>query len=159
MRDATFTDPDLTTFTRLDGHGLQVVGQRLEPDRAVLACKVAEPDPWCRRCGAQGVVRGTVVRELAHEPLGWRPTIVQVRVPRYRCEGCAHVWRQDISTAAEPRAKLTRGALRWVSVTGCWHCPGRRGAGSTTSATTVRRFLSRRAPIAWRGGASGAPPG
>lgn len=114
MRDATFTDPDITTFTRLDGHGLRVVGQRLEPDRAVLACRVAEPDPWCRRCGAQGVVRGTVVRELAHEPVGWRPTIVQVRVPRYRCEGCAHVWRHDISAAAAPRAKLTRGALRWA---------------------------------------------
>ncbi len=44
MLDATFTRPDLTTFTRLDDLGLQVVGQRLEPDRAVLACRVTEPD-------------------------------------------------------------------------------------------------------------------
>jgi len=27
MSDATFADPDLTTFARLDGLGLQVIGQ------------------------------------------------------------------------------------------------------------------------------------
>jgi len=35
--DATFASPDLTTFCRLDKLGLHVVGQRLEPDRAVHA--------------------------------------------------------------------------------------------------------------------------
>lgn len=44
MPDATFTRPDLTTFTRLDGLGLEVTGQLLEPDRSVLACRVVEPD-------------------------------------------------------------------------------------------------------------------
>ena len=34
--------PDLGSFCRLDELGLQVVGQRLEPGRAVLACWVAE---------------------------------------------------------------------------------------------------------------------
>ncbi len=47
MRDATFAGPDLSTFCRLDELGLEVVGQRLEPDRAVLACRVVEPDRWC----------------------------------------------------------------------------------------------------------------
>jgi transposase len=51
--DATFGCPDLTTFCRLDELGLVVVGQRLEPDRAVLACRVLEADDgtegWCRR--------------------------------------------------------------------------------------------------------------
>lgn len=55
MPDATFTRPDLTTFTRLDGLGLEVTGQLLDPDRSVLACRVVEPDDWCRRCGCQGV--------------------------------------------------------------------------------------------------------
>jgi len=32
--DATFACPDLTTFARLEELGLEVVGQRLEPDRA-----------------------------------------------------------------------------------------------------------------------------
>lgn len=112
--DATFTAPDLTTFARLDELGLEVTGQRLEPDRAVLACRVLEPDEWCRRCGCEGIPRDTVTRELAHEPLGWRPTTLAVTVRRYRCTGCPHVWRQDTTLAAEPRAKLSRRGLRWA---------------------------------------------
>jgi len=114
LLDATFARPDLTTFCRLDDLGLEVVGQHLEPDRAVLACRVRESDRWCRRCGGEGVPRDSVTRRLAHEPFGWRPTTLLVTVPRYRCADCAHVWRQDLSRAAEPRAKLTRGGLRWA---------------------------------------------
>jgi transposase len=55
-----------------------------------------------------------VTRRLAHEPLGWRPTILEVVVRRYRCTGCGHVWRQDTTKAAEPRAKLSRRGLRWA---------------------------------------------
>jgi transposase len=112
--DATYDSPDLTRFCSLDELGLVVVGQQVRRDRAVLACRVAEPDLWCRRCGSQGTARDSVVRPLAHEPLGWRPTTLLVTVPRYRCSNCSHVWRQDLSSAAEPRAKLTRGALRWA---------------------------------------------
>lgn len=83
--------PDLTTFCRLDELGLEVIGQRLEPDRAVLACRVVEPDSWCRRCGCEGVARDSVTRRLAHEPLGWRSTTLLVTVRRYRCTGCGHV--------------------------------------------------------------------
>jgi transposase len=53
-------------------------------------------------------------RRLAHEPLGWRPTTLVVTICRYRCTGCGHVWRQDTSLAAEPRAKLSRRGLRWA---------------------------------------------
>jgi transposase len=112
--DATFACPDLTTFAHLDELGLQVVGQRLAPARAVLACRVVEPDQWCRRCGCEGVPRDTVTRWLAHEPLGWRPTTLEVTVRRYRCPGCGHVWRQDTTKAAQPRAKLSRRGLRWA---------------------------------------------
>ncbi len=101
-------------FCRLDELGLEVLGQRLEPDRAVLACRVVEADQWCRRCGCEGTARDTVTRQLAHEPLGWRPTTLLVKVRRYQCTGCAHVWRQDTSLAAEPRARLSRSALRWA---------------------------------------------
>ena len=80
----------------------------------MLACRVVEPDDWCHRCGCQGTSRGSVVRRLAHEPFGWRPTTLQVTVRRYRCAECAHVWRQDTSLAAEPRAKLSRRGLRWA---------------------------------------------
>jgi transposase len=112
--DAGFARADLTSFCRLDELGLEVTGQRLELDRAVLACRVLEPDQWCRRCGCEGVVRDTVIRRLAHEPLGWRPTMLAVTIRRYRCTGCGHVWRQDTSLAAEPRARLSRGGLAWA---------------------------------------------
>jgi len=114
MPDSTFVTPDVTTFARLDGLGLQVVGQFLEPDRAVLACRVAGGDRTCRRCGGRGVLRDSVTRRLAHEPMGWRPTLLLITVRRYRCAGCGHVWRQDTSAAAEPRARLSRGGLRWA---------------------------------------------
>ncbi|MEU9829346.1 ISL3 family transposase [Micromonospora chersina] len=114
MSDAAFACPDLTKFCRLDELGLAVTGQRLKPDHAVLACRVVEPDQWCRRCGCEGIPRDTVTRELAHEPLGWRPTMLVATVRRYRCTACGHVWRQDTSLAAEPRAKLARRGLRWA---------------------------------------------
>ncbi len=114
MSDATFATPDLTTFTGVDELGLEVTGQRLEPGRAVLACRVLEPDDWCHRCGEQGVSRDTVRRRLAHEPFGWRPTTLLVTVRRYRCSGCGHVWRQDTTRAAPPRAKISRAGLSWA---------------------------------------------
>ncbi|GAB2679639.1 ISL3-like element IS1096 family transposase [Thalassiella azotivora] len=121
MLDATFATPDVTTFCGLDELGLVVVGQRLERDRAVLACRVADhavddADRWCRRCGCEGRARDTVTRQLAHKPLGWRPTTLLVTIRRYKCTGCSHVWRQDTSRAAEPRAKLTRTAVRCALV-------------------------------------------
>ena len=114
MADATFADPDLTTFCRLEELGLQAVGQFLEPDRAIITCRVVDTGDQCGRCGQRGAPRDTVSRLLAHEPLGWRPTLLLVTVRRYHCAGCARVWRQDTSRAAEPRAKLSRRALRWA---------------------------------------------
>ena len=86
MLDVTFACPDLT-FCRLDDLGLEVTGQQLQTDRAVLACRVREPDRWCRRCDCEGVPRDSVTRRLAHEPFGWRPTMLVVTVCRYRCSG------------------------------------------------------------------------
>jgi hypothetical protein len=68
---------------------LLTVKSRLEPDRAVLACRVLEPDdgteglvPTLRVCRR---IPGAVTRELEHEPLGWRPTTLLVTIRRYRC--------------------------------------------------------------------------
>src|SRR5450631_1791866 len=74
VRDATFACPDLTTFTGLYELGLEVIGQRLDPDCAVLARRVVDPDDsagWCRRCGCEGVPHDSVTRRPAHEPFGW----------------------------------------------------------------------------------------
>lgn len=114
MHHPTFVTPDLTTFCRLDELGLQAVGQLLEADRAVLECRVVEDDPWCRKCGAEGVPRDTVTRPLAHEPFGHRPTTLLVRVRRYRCTHCRRTWRQETSKAAAPREKISRGGIGWA---------------------------------------------
>ena len=45
-----FDRPDLSAFTRLDGLGLEVTGQCIEPDHAVSACRITGEDRWCRRC-------------------------------------------------------------------------------------------------------------
>ena len=116
MPDGTFAAPDLTTFCRLEGLGLEVTGQRLEPGRAVLACRVVEDDRWCGRCGCEGIVHDVVTRRLAHEPFGWRPTTLLIAVRRYRCTGCRHVWRQDTSKAAQSRARISRAGLAWALV-------------------------------------------
>jgi transposase len=120
MSDATcaggFVPPDLTSFCRLDGLGLVVTGQRISAGRAVLACRVVGggADGWCGECGCKAVVRDSVVRRLAHEPFGWRPTTLVVSLRRYRCDSCGRVWRQDMIAAAEPRATLSRRALAWA---------------------------------------------
>ena len=114
MLHATFATPDLTVFCRLDELGLVAVGQRLAPDRAVIECRVAEPDPWCRGCGSRALSRGTDTRQLAHEPFGYRPTMLLVRVRRYKCSGCGRSWREDLTAAAAERAKLSRRGMRWA---------------------------------------------
>ena len=115
MPETTFTGPDLTTFLGLDALGLTAVGQYLTAKHAVIECRmpIGFEDPFCRACGAQGQARGTVARRLAHVPVGWRPTQLVVRVRRFACTHCRRVWRQDTSSLAEPRARLTRSAVEW----------------------------------------------
>ena len=114
MLHPTFATPDLTAFCRLDELGLVAVGQLLEPERAVIECRLVETDPWCHKCGSEGVPRDTVTRPLAHEPFGHRPTTLLVRVRRYRCAQCRRTWRQDMTRAAAPRAKISRLGLEWA---------------------------------------------
>jgi hypothetical protein len=74
MLDATaFARPSLTAFCRLDELGLIVVGQRLESKRAVLACRVADDDRSCGRCGGEGSPRDSVTRQLATNRSGGDP--------------------------------------------------------------------------------------
>ncbi len=120
MAEPTFCGPDLDAFCLLDRLGLAVSGQLVAEDHTVLACRVVEPKEvaerscWCQRCGELGVPRDTVLRRLAHVPVGWRPTVLHVTVRRYRCPGCTHVWRQDTTAAAAPRSTLSRAAVLWA---------------------------------------------
>ena len=60
-------------------HGLECHPGLPEPGQAGVPQLVA------------GVPRDAVVRRLAHEPFGWRPTTLLVTLRRYRCTGCGHV--------------------------------------------------------------------
>jgi hypothetical protein len=106
----TFSSPDLSTFCGLDELGLKATGQSIERGRAVLECRPAVRDSRCGQCGAKGRALGTQGRRLCHVPFGARPTTLLVRVPRFRCDGCGRVWRQDVSKAAASRD-------RWVTTT------------------------------------------
>ncbi|KRE73529.1 hypothetical protein ASG77_20925 [Arthrobacter sp. Soil762] len=46
------------------------------------------------------MVRDTVARELAHEPLGCRPKGLEVTIRRHRCIDCGHVWRDAVEVVA-----------------------------------------------------------
>jgi len=47
--NATFAALCLITFCRLAVLGLEAVGQRLDPDRAVIECRIVGGDPWWRK--------------------------------------------------------------------------------------------------------------
>ena len=119
MPNTIFDRPDLSAFARLDGLGLEVTGQRVEADHAVLARRITGEDRWCRRCGCQGICRGTVVRRLAHEPYGWRPTIVHVSVVPLPVPGV----RSRVASGHESSSPATRQALARSGALGA-HGPG-----------------------------------
>lgn len=108
--DAIFACLVLTAFAGVDALGLEVTGQRIGPDRGVLACRVLDDERWWRRWGCEGVVRDFVMCEPAHGSFGWRPTTLLVTVRRCRCLVCGHVWWQDTSRAAQPGARISRAA-------------------------------------------------
>lgn len=105
------TPPCLDSFCRLDRLGLTVTEQIVHPDHSVLVCTPTTPASPCPTCAGPGARHDTVVRKLAHVPFGWKPTILQVLVPRYRCRPCGRVWRHDVRAAAPTRGKLSRDAV------------------------------------------------
>ena len=110
------TPPCLDTFCRLDRLGLSVTAQRVEPDHTVLRCRPTTPPLPCPGCARPGVRHDAVLRRLVHVLFGWKPTILDVVVPRYRCWPCRRIWRHSITAAALSKGKLSREAIM-VAVT------------------------------------------
>jgi transposase len=69
-----------------------------------------------RGCGCEAEPRDSVTRRLAHEPPGWRPTMLPITIRRYRCSGCQ---RQQLTALfaddEHVRVEATRGIYRHVS--------------------------------------------
>ena len=106
----------LATFCRLGGLGLVVAGRRLSRERATLLCRPVESDGWCHRCGCHGQPRGSVPRELARVPSGWRSTILRVRLRRCLCAPVAGVSGARTSRARRSRVPVCRAVCcggRW----------------------------------------------
>lgn len=118
MLNATFSTPDLDSFCLLDRLGLTVTGQHVADDHTVLRCRVVAPedpverDCWCHRCGAAGVARDTVVRTLAHVPVGWRPTMLHVAVVsnRARASELLGAAAGDVDRGQQPITVVRKGS-------------------------------------------------
>src|SRR4051812_8272047 len=74
-----------------------------------------EPDTCrCSACGSADVVsRGHVERRFRTLPIGSRPTVLVLPVPRVECRACGAVRQVDI-TFADPRRSYTRRFERYV---------------------------------------------
>lgn len=69
VSNTTFRDLDLTTFIGLGDLDLEVTGQLIESERAVLEGRLVEPRRLVPPVWESGAARDTVTRQLAHEPL------------------------------------------------------------------------------------------
>lgn len=110
----TFSSPDLDAFCFLSNYGVSVTGQHVQHDHAALECRVIAPDRFCRHCGGEAKVRGSLVRKVTHVPMGWRPTQLHLRLRRYRCDECVVVWQQDTTSVVAPGEKLSYPAALWA---------------------------------------------
>lgn len=75
----------LDLFSRLDRLGLTAVDFQVQPDHSVITCVPTTPARNCPDCVGAGRCHDRVVRKIAHMPYGWKPTILKILVPRYRC--------------------------------------------------------------------------
>lgn len=98
----------------LNQYGVTVIGQRLIHEHAALECRMIALDNFCHHCGGQAKVRGSLVRKVTHVPMGWRPTQLHLRLRRYRCDDCAHVWQQDTTSVVSAGEKLSYAAALWA---------------------------------------------
>lgn len=114
MSKPTFSTPNLDAFCLLNTYGVTVTGQHLNQHQAALECRVVDRDNFCRQCGGQARIRGSLIRKVTHVPLGWRPTQLHLRLRRYRCDDCACVWQQNTTSIVAPEAKLSHAAALWA---------------------------------------------
>src|SRR5690625_2984871 len=98
----------------LDSYGITVTGQHVTAKRIILACRVRQNDDFCHQCGGQARVRGSLVRNVTHVPVGWRPTQLQLRLRRYRGDDCCRVWQQDTAGIVASGEKLSYPAALWA---------------------------------------------
>lgn len=97
-----------------------MTGQRLEPGRAVLACRVLEPDQWCRRWRQDTTLAAEPRAKLSRRGLRWalEAIVVQHLTVARIAEGLSVAWNTaSDAVPAEGKRALIDDTTRFDGVT------------------------------------------
>ncbi|MGE0434508.1 MAG: ISL3 family transposase [Planctomycetota bacterium] len=101
--------------TRLLYHAFGIRGYRYRTarqEKGITTLVIEAPRLACAACGSANVIRsGGHTRRWHHVPIGFRPTFIEMHVPRLECHECG-VTRQLAVTFAEPRKQHTKTFAR-----------------------------------------------
>jgi transposase len=106
--------------------GVKYICTRYEAGRMIFCAEVTSTLEQCPLCGSVRTVRrkGSKQRQLRMVPIGTRPTVLQLKVWRIRCENC-HAVRWPKLPFVKGKARHTRGfarlvidLLHWMTISG-----------------------------------------
>src|SRR5699024_11413227 len=116
MKSTCSSCPVADVICRTVELGLTIEGAFIgEGDITVIRARPIEVLPFCPACGAEGVLRDHVTRELTDLRVGGHSCRLHVRLPRFRCGGeeCPRSIFQQRLEGGEPRAKTECRGARW----------------------------------------------
>lgn len=77
--------------------GYRVTGQCHKDNKTILKIERKHVKICCRHCGNIGIsLDGSRIRDILCVPFGLRKTLLRVRIRRYRCPKCGHVWQESV---------------------------------------------------------------
>ena len=119
MSEATACPPSVVadTIMRTVELGVTITDAAVDEKTTTLFCTPVVRDRRCPDCGQDGRYRDSVTRPLTDLPVAGYPLVLQVAVPRYRCQTleCGRaVFNQDLGELAAPRSSTTRRCARYV---------------------------------------------
>lgn len=97
--------------------GLTITGAEIGAgDVTIIEARPVEMVGFRPACGAQGVLRDHVVRNVTDIPIAGHASRLRVHLPRFRCTGaeCPRQIFQQQLDAAEPGAKTTKRCTKWI---------------------------------------------
>src|SRR5690625_7203839 len=116
MKSTCSSCPVADVICRTIELGLTIEGAFIgEGDITIIQARPIEAIPFCPTCGAEGVLRDHITRELTDLPVAGHPYRLHGRLPRYRCVGerCAQQIFQHRLDCADVGAKTMNRCNRW----------------------------------------------
>src|SRR5690625_6330704 len=117
MKSTCSSCPVADVICRTTELGLTIEGALVdEGDITIIQARPVEVLPFCPSCGAEGVLRDHVARELTDLPVAGHPSRLHVRLPRFLCVGeqCPQQILQHRLECAKVGAKTTNRCIRWI---------------------------------------------